>query len=225
MDPEDENAAGTSGAPAGTATATPPPPPSASQSILDSPEYKELAKQNRQLARDAGRAKAAEEAARAEAERIRLAAEATQQAAMEQQIAEILGDDGVDEWNRIAELAGAGDQVEAAKALRALMTKATGAQSPAAAAPATSANPGEGAPVTTPSGSRSVGADAPLSAPQGSETSQIITQLESNWTAAVERNQNPDTRNRMTMRDRAEALIGYVGAAYLKAGAKAKDRS
>jgi hypothetical protein len=196
---------------------------------MDSPEYKELLKQNRKLARDAGSAKAAEQAARAEAARIRQAAEAGQQAALEAQLSEVLGDEGVAEWNAIAELAGE-DQVEAAKRFKSLMAKAA-AQSPA---PAAAAEP-SGTPAgtegvvddhpTPASPPRSVDGSAPLSTQPGAEMSQLIGGLEERWAEGVKKNQDPVTRNRMTIRDRGDALISYLAAAYLKAGARGKGGS
>lgn len=224
MDPEDELEAGQEGTPAAAAATAPSP---AAQSVMDSPEYKELLKQNRKLARDAGTAKAAEQSARAEAARIRQAAEAEQQAALEAQLSEVLGEEGVTEWNAIAELAGE-DQVEAAKRFKSLMAKAA-AQSPAPAAVAPTA-----APASEPEGvvndhptpaapPRSVDGSAPLSTQPGSEMTQLIGSLEERWSEGVKKNQDPVTRNRMTIRERGDALIGYLAAAYLKAGARGKQ--
>lgn len=222
---DDEDTGSDEGTPAGEPTTTvstaPAPVPAAAQSILDSPEYKELAKQNRKLAREAGQAKASELEARAAAEAARLAAEATQQAAVEQQIADILGEEGVTEWNAIAELSST-DQVEAARRLAALMQRSQ-AQSPAPSAPAAApaGSPPEGG--TPVSGTPRVDADQPLTTQPGSEMTQLIDGLQKEYDDVVTRNQNPATRGRVTMKDRAAALIRYVGADYLRQGARPRS--
>lgn len=213
------------GAPASDPPADPPASPAAHvQAVFDTPEYKALKDQNRSLARSAGQAKAAEEAARAEAARIRLVAEASEQAALEQQIVDILGEEGVTEWNAISEL-GETNPVEAAKRLKALMTTATAQSAAPVTPPAAAGAPAPGGNVDHPPAPRGVDADSPLTTQGTDEMATLISGLEKQYADTVKLNQDPSTRNRLTMKDRARALIGYVGASYLKAGAKPKQGS
>jgi len=211
------------------ATATIAPPPSAADAIRNSPEYKELLKQNRALAREAGSAKAAEQRARAEAEAARQAAEAQQQSALEQEISAVLGDEGVAAWSRIAELSET-DQVAAARAFKELMQSAR-AQSAVTAAVEGTTETDEPTPAggtvaqttpTPPLAGRSVDAGTPLQPTMPPETDRLIAEAEARYASVVERNQDFTKRGRLTMRDRAEGAISYLAAAYLKAS---KERS
>lgn len=194
----------------------------APDAIRNSPEYQAIAEQNRILARQAGDAKAQAAKVREEAERQRQAAEAQRAAAMETQLKEVLGPDGVAAWAEIAELSRT-DQVAAAKRFRDLMQ---GAQS-AAPAPAAQAS----APATTeetvsqttqaatpPPPTSGLDGGQPLGQSGPSEDLDVeIDRLSTRYNDVVERNQNPATRNRVTMRDRGDAMISFLGAAYLKA--------
>ena len=76
---------------------------------------------------------------------------------------------------------------------------------------------------TPPPPSRGADGGTPLN-PQPQDTpDQVIAALEKNYTDTVDRVQDPVTRNRVTMRDRAGAFINFLGASYLKAGATPKD--
>ncbi len=80
-----------------------------------------------------------------------------------------------------------------------------------------------GAPAPPPP-SGGINGDAPLGAASTQEDlGQVISGLEGGYNGVVERVQDPLTRNRVTMRDRATGFINYLGAAYLKAGAKPKS--
>lgn len=191
--------------------------------IRSTPEYQALLRQNRQLARDAGRAKTEAQKARERAEAARLAAEATQQASIEQEIEGILGEEGVSFWSEFAELSQS-DPREAARRLVAFRQAA--AQNPVE--PATtlrSSEPTEEAPVAQeqqpPATLRAVG-DAPLGQ-RSDDTSQLVAALEAEYNGVVQRNLDPSTRNRVTMKDRGNGLIAYLLAAYTKAGAKPKN--
>lgn len=195
--------------------------------VRNTPEYRELARQNRILARKAGEAERQAATARQTAEQVAQAAEAERVAAQEQRVREILGDDGVAMWDQFAELSTT-DPVKAAELLAEFAKGKAQSQPPAAASPTPAAGgtqvpaqqPQQQPPAST-GLSRSVG-DAPLAgAPD--DTAQVIEGLEKRYQDVVERNQNASTRNRVTMKDRAGALISYVGAAYLKAGARPKN--
>jgi len=221
--PTDDPPAGD--APPAPAGALPP------EAIRNSPEYKELARQNRQLARQAGAATRAEQMARAETERQRAAAEAQEQADFETEIAATLGEDGVAAYSEIAELTASNPRAAARKLAELIAqvraqssTPANGGEAPPAPAPE------GGAPVPpagTPPPPRGLGADAPLGQPPAVQdpTAQIITDLEKQYSDVADRVADPTTRRRVTMRDRAGAFIGYVGAAYLKAGARPSNKT
>jgi hypothetical protein len=201
------------------------------EAIRNSPEYKELARQNRQLARQAGVATRAEQSARAAAERQKAAAEAQEQADFEAEIAATLGEDGVAAYSEIAELTASNPRA-AARKLAELIAQAR-AQSPAPAnggeAPP-APGPEGGAPVPpagTPPPPRGLGADAPLGQPPAAQdpTAQIVAELEKQYGDVVERVADPATRRRVTMRDRAGAFISYLGASYLKSGARPSNKT
>lgn len=190
--------------------------------IRNSPEYQALLRQNRQLARESGRYKTEAQKARERAESLRLAAEATKQASVEQEIETILGEEGVAFWSEFAELSQS-DPREAARRLAAFRQQAA-AQSPVEPAttlrPAAAERDEEVAQMTAPVSPRAVG-DAPLGQ-RTDDTTQLITSLEEEYNTVVRRNLDPATRNRVTMKDRANGLIAYLLAAYTKAGAKPK---
>lgn len=191
--------------------------------VRNTPEYRELARQNRILARQKGEADRQIADARAKAEAAAQAAEAQRIAAQESQVRAILGDEGVDLWEKFADLS-ATDPVRAAELL-ANFTKGRAQSQPAATpAPAQTGErtppvPAQNAPAT--GLSRTVG-DAPLAGP-ADDTDSTIEALEKRYADMVERNQDPARRNRVTMKDRAGAMIAYVGAAYLKSGARPKS--
>jgi hypothetical protein len=216
LDPEVDPTLETDPAPAGASGALSP------DAVRNSPEYKELARQNRALARQAGTASAAEQRARSEAERVRAAAEAESEAALALELQTSLGEDGVAAFNEIAELS-ATDPRAAARKMAALIAEAR-AQNPAAGA-ATSGQPapapeGNVPPAPTP---RGMDAGAPLVPPATTDPDLATADaLEARYAAVVARNTNPATRNRVTMKERAEGLISYLGASVLRAGAKPK---
>lgn len=195
-----------------------------SDAVRNSPEYKELARQNRLLARQAGSATREAETARGAAERARAAAEAESQADLERELMESLGEDGVAAYNEIAELSQT-DPRAAARRMAALL-KSRG-QTPADVIAAATEQPAETeegnlAPAV-PQPPRGVDAGAPLS--QGVAVDPnvaIAADLEKTYSDVVARNQDPRLRTRVTMKDRANGLIAYLGAAYIKSGAKPK---
>ena len=199
------------------------------EQIRATPEFRALAQQNRVLAREKGTVESALAAQREEAETARQAAEAQRTAALEQQLGSLLGPDGQAAYAELAELSQS-DPMAAALRVAELMAKAQGQTPPAAPATApASTTEGAGtvtanAAATPPPPSSGVDGGAPLGqASTGEDVDQIISDLQGRYAAVVERNQNLGTRNRVTMRDRASALISYLGAAYLKAGAKPKS--
>lgn len=215
----------------GQETGTPPavaPAPGASnltsEHVRNTPEYRELQRQNRLLAREKGEIAAREAAARAQAEQARQAAEAATVAAQEQKVRDLLGDEGVAFWDQFSELSTT-DPVKAAELLAEFRGKAQ-SQPPAPAAPAETAGgtqqvTGQQQQAPATGLSRTVG-DAPI-AGTGDDTDSVIEGLTQRYQSVVERNLDPTQRNRVTMRDRASAMIAYVGAAYLKSGAKPKS--
>lgn len=227
FDDDDPITTGDDGAPAGEPEAPPAPAPQAASSVLDSPEYKALAKQNRTLARQLGTSRAAEAAARTKAEEDRQAAEAQQLAAQAQQVVEILGDEGLSEWQAIAELSEA-DPVEAAKRLKALMERgAQSAEPPAAPAAAAATPPAEGTPPVAPTGAvppRGVDGDAPLTPPPGNEIEDLVSVANKEFAdmASVVQQSTKGGR-KPTMKERAGVLIKYLGADYLRQGARPKS--
>lgn len=198
------------------------------EAVRNSPEFQELARQNRTLARQAGQATRQAEQARLEAERARQAAEAQQQADLEAEISSILGDEAaVAAYNEIAELS-TSDPKAAARRMAELVARSR-AQSAAAgepAAPPPAPAPGDGPVTQPPAPPRGVGADAPLGQPPRTEDDhlQIASELERKYSSIVDRVQDPLTRRRVTMRDRAEGFIGYIGAAVLRAGARPSSK-
>lgn len=205
----------------------PPAPPAnlslTPEQIRNSPEFRAQARENRKLARQLGEAQTAAAAARTEAEGARQAAEAKQQADLVAELTATLGDEGVADYNELVELA-ATDPTAAARKMAALIAQAR-VQSPAPGSPPPAPPaPATGAPVVpgTPPPPSGLGADAPLGAPPAAAdpNAQLIADLEGTFGSVVERVANPETRRRVTAKDRAAAAIGYIGAAVLKAGAK-----
>lgn len=200
------------------------------EQVRSTPEFRALEKQNRTLARKAGAAEAAAAAARTDAETARQAAEAQATAALEQQLIAEIGPDGIAAYSEIAELA-ANDPVAAARRLAELVRQAQGQTPPATASAAVEQASEESGTVanasaTPPPPNSGVDGGVPLGqASTGEDQAEIISGLTKNYTDVVARNQNPLTRNRVTMRDRASALISYLGVGYLKAGAKPKSNS
>lgn len=179
------------------------------EAVLNSPEYRELTRQNRALARRAGTAERQAAEARATAERERQAAEAREREAQSTEIAAILGDDGVAEWNEIAELA-ATDPRAAAQRYAELRRKV--------ALPPTLLSADQGGNVTSPAAPpppRTLDAGSPLASTVDTSEQEYIASLEKRFNDGVELNQKAP--NRFTMRQRADAIIAYAEAAYRKA--------
>ena len=177
-----------------------------SEQVRNSPEYRALQAQHRTLARQKGTAERQLAEARADAERAQQTAIASQTAAQQAEIEAILGPDGVEAWNQIAELS-ANDPVAAARRLAEVR-----AQQPAAA-PATG-----GETVTqpqapaTPPPPRSIDAGAPLATVASRTEEERIAQLGQTFSDVVKANQ--EAANRVTMKDRARGGIAYLEAAY-----------
>jgi hypothetical protein len=179
------------------------------EAVRNSPEFRALRTKLRNEARERGRI----EQQLASEREARAAAEADRMAEQESEIRDVLGDDGVDAWNRISELS-VSDPLAAAREMRRFAETLAQSQPPEAPPPV-SAPPQEGgvavqtrAPLPP---ARGVGAGVPLGQ-SGSDNSwaAIKTDAESRFGELVEKNQNPATRNRMTMRDRAEGVITYL---------------
>src|SRR3990172_3552279 len=112
------------------------------EQVHATPEYKAMARQLRAAQRERGQFEREATAARTDAENARLAAEANEREAREREIASILGPEGVEAWQRIADLS-VNDQVAAAKELAALMKRQAQSPTPgeAPAAPAAGGEP------------------------------------------------------------------------------------
>jgi hypothetical protein len=217
----DDSTAGDDGAGA----AAPPPAAAADLSpdaVRNTPEYRVLAKQNRELARQAGAAKREAEQARIAAEQARQAAEAQRQADLEAELVGILGDDAtVATFNEISEL-GRTDPAAAARRIAELVAagraqSVTEGDQPAA--PPAPAPQGGTTVDTPPAPPRGVGADAALSQRTrtlNDEETALADELEARFTKTAERVQNPETRNRTTWRERTDALIGFVAGGILR---------
>lgn len=206
---------------AAVATVIPP-----SEAVRNSPEFKVLERQNRELARQAGRAAREANEARAAAETARQAAEAQQQADLEQELMATLGEDGIAEYNEIVELTQSDPRAAArrmAQLVASSRAQSSGAPAEPPTTPATEPEGGATVPPTTPPPPRGVGADASLSQPprtEGDDYEAIAADLDRTYQGVVERVQNPETRARTTMKDRAQGFIAYVGSSVLRAGAR-----
>lgn len=192
-----------------------PPPPSLTLTpdmVRNSPEFRALAEQNRTLARQKGDAEAAAAAARQAAEEARQAAEAQQRQALDSQLRQTLGEEGLAFWSEFAELSST-DPVAAAQKLAEF--RSSGVQSPP---PATgeqgqpqpaggTAVPaqGTGAPPPATSG---LHADSPLGSipPQDSDEA-VIRAFDQKIEDITKRNLDPTTRNRVTERERTDGIM------------------
>jgi hypothetical protein len=204
--------------------------------VRNSPEYRELANQNRILARQKGDAEAAVAVARGEAETARQAAEAERSTAVARQVEEVLGPDGVAVWNQFSELSST-DPVAAAQLLADF--RASG-QTAAPASPAVPEPPaaqeglsdvpaqGSGAPSTPPPLESGLHADTPLGTVAPQDTDQaLVTALEKRRDEIAARAQDPMTRNRVTERERQEGIMAHfaAGVVRVKAGLRTPTRS
>lgn len=193
--------------------------------VKASPEYRALQRRLRTESRERGRL---EQQLGTERERA-AAAEADRAAEQEAQIREVLGDDGVDAWNEIADLSSS-DPVAAARKLRDFAAQRAQSSPPAQSQPQAGVPPNGGQPVSQntppPPPSSGVGAGVPLGA-QGNDNSwgAIRADAQARFDAVVERNQNPATRNRVTMRDRQAGIMAYLEGSYAGAMEERAARS
>jgi len=200
-----------------------------SETVRNSPEYRELQRQVREASRAKGRAEQDAVTARSEAEQVRQAAEAQRQAVLAEQMASILGEDGVEAFNAIADLS-AVDPAEAARKFRELVAQsAQSARMTNPVNPETAASNG-GAPVpaqqqqTPPPPSAGLSGDAPLGqSTTGIDWDAIAKGSTDRYAEIVARNQDPVTRARVTDRERGEGFMSWLAASYVK-GMKAAGR-
>jgi hypothetical protein len=194
---------------------TTPPAPSPAD-VRQSPEYLTLLEQNRQLAREAG-------SARAEAERARQAevarAQAEEAARLEAQRAQVeaeLGAAGVALFNEMAALS-ATDPVAAARKAKELGAM-FGNQPPATPPPAPAATPPAAPAATPPPPSMGIDPSAPLGTPTGQdEYGPRIAANQAEFDATVTRQQGLQTRNQVSERDRSNGIMAFLLGAYTKA--------
>lgn len=196
-------------------------PPSLAASPADvrnSPEYRELQRRFRAEATARGRSDA--EAARAR-EAV-AAAEADRAAEQERQIRDVLGDDGVDRWNRISELSSS-DPVAAAREFREFAAVMAQSQ-PAGESGAPGAPTPQGGSAVPPSNAngntspqppqRGVGAGVPLGAQSDDNSwSAVRADSEATFGRIAAKNVDRATRGRVTMRERREGFMAYLGGA------------
>lgn len=202
---------------------TPPSPGSLAltpELVRGTPEYKALQRERRSDARKIGNLEAQLSAARTEAENARTAAEASTVTTQREQIRTILGDDGVTAWENIADLSSS-NPVEAARQMRELglrlaQTQAAGSPPPAGTPITPPAPPAGGTNVPPPPSTQgSLGGNAPLGQPSpDSGWDGIIAGAQADFEEIVKRNQDPLTRNRVTMKDRAKGMMAYITGAY-----------
>jgi len=191
--------------------------------VRNSPEYRELQRQNRMLARQKGSMEAEVATYRQQAEQAREEAAAAEAAARENQIRAVLGDEGVAAWAEIAELSES-DPIAAARKFAEIMGSKPTAAPPAAAPEEATVAPEQTTAPAPPAPPRGLDAAAPLSQTSTAEDYEATAnRLEAEYQKVVEQVQNPLTRNRVRLRDQASAFISYVGAAYLRAGARPKE--
>lgn len=220
----------------GGSTAAEPAALDAPEAVRNTPEYQAVLRQNRDLARKLGTEKKRAEEARLAAEQIRLAAEAEREAARAAQVRDVLGDDGLAAYSELADLT-ATDPLAGAKAFRELLDRAmqsgaatrqstaTQVQQTATANATSEAHTVPETPAAPPPPSSGIDVSAPLgAATSGEDFDTLVTDLESDVGKVIEQNQNPMARNRVTEAIRREALMKYLGAAYIKAGAAPKSR-
>jgi hypothetical protein len=184
--------------------------------VRNSPEYRALRSKLRNEARARGRI----EQQLASEREARAVAEADRAAEQEDEIRRILGDAGVEAWNRISDLS-TSDPVAAARAMADFGRTLAQSQPDLAPVPQAEPPPVNGGTTVAPTNgtappppSMGVGAGVPLGV-QGSDNSwsAIRADAEKRFAELVEKNRNPVTRNRMTMRDRADGIITYVAGA------------
>lgn len=232
---ESTTASTDAGSPAASAApATPPVLILTADQARSTPEYRALEQAHRTLGREKATLETSFGEFRTEAENSRQAAEAQRREALERQLLDQLGADGVAVYQEIAELSQS-DPVAAAGRLASLVRTAQGQTPPVpAATAATASTEGEAGTVTAnaaasatpPPPSRGVDGGSPLGqASTGEDVNQIVSDLEKTYTDTVARNQDMRSRNRVTMRDRSKAMIAFLGASYLKGGAKPKPQS
>lgn len=187
------------------------------ESIRVTPEFKALEKQLRSSARALGTAKLNERKAREEAETYRQAAEAEKATALEAQIS-TLDPAVMAAYEELANL-GAEDPVAAARKFAELMSTAqslASAGTPGTEPPATTPPEGTVPASTPPPPGSGVNGDTPLTTQPGEDFTALRAQLNETYAGVVERNQDPIARGRVTMKDRAAAIIAYVGSSYLE---------
>ena len=214
------------GAPASTPSLTLSP-----DAVRNSPEYRALARQAREDARARGRAEAEAARVRTEAAEQLQAAEAQRQQAIADQIEEVLGADGVDEFNDLAELS-ATDPVAAARKFQSLITRYAQSggnvgdldKAVSGDANAGGTNVTDQAPPQVPN-LRADG-DVPLGqAPvQGDDWEGISKDAAQRYAAVVERNQDPLLRSRVTDRERAGGFMAWIEASIASTMHKGSSR-
>lgn len=184
------------------------------EAVRNSPEYKALQERLRSEARRRGDAERQAADARAQLERTQQDTEANRQAQLQAQINEILGQEGLADWQEFAELSER-DPIEAAKKLRAMRERtATPAPQPGEGQQNVATTQQQPQAPSAPPPPRTLGGDAPLSSVADNSDAEEIAELERTWSDVVEKNRT--TPNRITDRDRQRGLMAYMQAGYRK---------
>lgn len=199
-----------------------------SDAVKNSPEYRALQRQLRAEARKAGRLEAELGTVRTQSAEALQAAEAQRQQAIAEQIATVLGEDGVDAFNEIADLS-ADDPVAAAKRFKELVASyaQSGGDTQALAAVAdggTNVTGNQQQQTPPPVPGHTLSGDAPLGqTTTGTDWDGIVTEASDRYAKIVERNQDPVLRTRVTDRERGDGFMAWLAASYVK-GMKAVGR-
>lgn len=187
--------------------------------VRNSPEYQELQRQNRALAREAGALRAEAERRRQQEESQRAAAEAERAAVIQQEMRSALGDQAP-AFAEYAQLLNT-DPVAAARKWNELMSAQStfSEETASTTAPAYDEEPEVTEPirpVAPVAPQRGVSASTPLGQTQQQSRDELAQQLDEAVSKVVEQNQSLTQRARVTEKIRATAMGQFLQSQYLK---------